>query len=404
MKKKEGFFQRITYRFQRRNMRYQMKKQQKAQKQTTEKLSKKIVELGGSILDVKPKKEEDYCTVLGFRVGRKLVLWSIVLVLLLSITCLYLVLPVSGMADGVRTYRYNALPLKFTQGQVRILAKSGYVAYEGDVSKGMVTGKGTLYREDGSVVYEGEFQNNKYEGEGKLYYPGNRLQYEGQFVNNDFQGKGVSYRKDGTKEYEGEFAFGQKEGRGKLYDKGGQAIYQGNFAKDSIRHQELLGKPVNQVAEMYTGNRVVYENDREYCVVLEDIDSVYISEGDVNTLEQESSVQGVYVLSSSIVLDGKKYKTIHDLKKKFKVISYEGNSSLTMADAVAINEASKESDVLSGEVKLDTSYVFEDVLTVEGMDQSYEAYVYQFEDENIVYTFFAKEKRADFDFYLMEQK
>ena len=404
MKKKEGFFQRITYRFRRRNMRYQMKKQQKAQKQTTEKLSKKIVELGGSILDVKPKKEEDYCTVLGFRVGRKLVLWSIVLVLLLSITCLYLVLPVSGMADGVRTYRYNALPLKFTQGQVRILAKSGYVAYEGDVSKGMVTGKGTLYREDGSVVYEGEFQNNKYEGEGKLYYPGNRLQYEGQFVNNDFQGKGVSYRKDGTKEYEGEFAFGQKEGRGKLYDKGGQAIYQGNFAKDSIRHQELLGKPVNQVAEMYTGNRVVYENDREYCVVLEDIDSVYISEGDVNTLEQESSVQGVYVLSSSIVLDGKKYKTIHDLKKKFKVISYEGNSSLTMADAVAINEASKESDVLSGEVKLDTSYVFEDVLTVEGMDQSYEAYVYQFEDENIVYTFFAKEKRADFDFYLMEQK
>lgn len=402
--KKEGVFQRITYCFRRRKMRYQMKKQQKEQEQSSVKIPEKIKEFGETIVDVKPKKEEDYCTVLGIRMGRKLVLWSIVIVALLSIGCIYLVMPVSGMADGIRTYRYNALPLKFTSGQVRILAESGYVAYEGNVSKGAVNGKGILYSEDGSVVYEGEFQNNKYDGEGKSYYSGNRLQYEGQFVNNEFQGKGTLYRKDGTKEYEGEFAFGQKQGEGKLYDNGGHAIYQGNFVKDSIRYQELLGKPVTEVAEMYTGSRVVYENDKEYCVALEDIDSVYISEGDVNTLEQESSVQGVYVLSSSIVLDGKKYSVINDLKKKFKVISYEGNSSLTMADAVAVNEAAKKMDVLNGEVKMDTTPVFEDVFTVESIDKSYEAYVYQFEDENIIYTFFAKEKRAGFDFYLMEQK
>lgn len=402
--KKEGIFHGITYCFRRRKMRYQMKKKQKEQEQSSVKIPEKIKEFGETIVDVKPKKEEDYCTVLGIRMGRKLVLWSIVIVALLSIGCIYLVMPVSGMADGIRTYRYNALPLKFTSGQVRILAESGYVAYEGNVSKGAVNGKGTLYSEDGSVVYEGEFQNNKYDGEGKSYYSGNRLQYEGQFVNNKFQGKGTLYRKDGTKEYEGEFAFGQKQGEGKLYDNGGHAIYQGNFVKDSIRCQELLGKPVTEVAEMYTGSRVVYENDKEYCVALEDIDSVYISEGDVNTLEQESSVQGVYVLSSSIVLDGKKYSTINDLKKKFKVISYEGNSSLTMADAVAVNEAAKKMDVLSGEVKMDTTPVFEDVFTVDSIDKSYEAYVYQFEDENIIYTFFAKEKRAGFDFYLMEQK
>lgn len=402
--KKEGIFQRITYRFRRRKMRYQMKKQQKEQEQNGVKILEKIKELGGNIVDVKPKKEEDYCTVLGLRMGRKLVLWSLAIVALLSLGCIYLVMPVSGMADGIRTYRYNALPLKFTSGQVRILAESGYVAYEGNVSKGAVNGLGTLYREDGSVVYEGEFQNNKYDGEGKSYYSGNRLQYEGQFVNNEFQGKGTLYREDGTKEYEGEFAFGQKQGAGKLYDNGGHAVYQGSFVKDSIRYQELLGKPVTEVAEMYTGSRVVYENDQEYCVALEDIDSVYISEGDVNTLEQESSVQGVYVLSSYIVLDGKKYNTINDLKKKFKVISYEGNSSLTMADAVAVNEAAKKMDVLDGEVKMDTTPVFEDVFTVDSIDKSYEAYVYQFEDENIIYTFFAKEKRADFDFYLMEQK
>ena len=75
-----------------------------------------------------------------------------------------------------------------------------------------------------------------------------------------------------------------------------------------------------------------------------------------------------------------------------------------MADAVAVNEAVKKADVLNGEVKMDTTAVFEDVITVNSIDKSYEAYVYQFEDENIVYTFFTKEKRADFDFYLMEQK
>lgn len=404
MRKKEGIFQRISYYFNRRKMRYRIKKQEKVQKQNVVNGFAKLKEAAQTAVDVKPKKEEDYCTVLGFSVGRKLILWCIALAALLSIVCIYLVMPVSGMSDGIRTYRYNALPLKFTSGQVRILAESGYVAYEGEVSKGAANGMGTLYRQDGSVVYEGEFKNNKYDGEGKSYYQENCLWYKGQFADNLFQGKGILYRKDGTKEYEGEFAFGQKQGEGKLYNKRGNAIYQGNFVKDTICYQEFLGKSVTEVAEMYTGSRVVYENDKEYCVVLEDIDSVYISKGNVNTLEQESSVEGVYVLSSSIVLDGKKYKTINDLKKKFKVVSYEGNSSLTMADAVAVNEAVKKTDVLDGEVKMGTTAVFEDVYTVDSMDKSYEAYVYQFEDENIIYTFFAKEKRADFDFYLMEQK
>ncbi len=406
MGKIKTIFDRIDYKYNRIKMRYYMGKQRRKDQQESDKIEAvaKIKKICAKILDVKPKKEEDYCCVLGFRIGRKRIMWILLAAALISIGCILVVVPEFGKADGVRTYRYNALPLKFTSGQVRILAKSGYVAYEGEVSKGAVSGKGSLYRSDGSLVYEGEFQNNKYQGKGKCYYQGNQLQYEGQFVNNRFQGQGILYRKDGTKEYEGAFSFGQKQGEGKLYGAGGKLIYTGNFVKDRINYQELLGKSVTEMAQMYTGSRVVYENDSEYCVAMADIDSIYISPGTVNTLEQEGTVRGVYVLSSSIVLEGREYKTIGELKKKFKLISYEGNTSLTMADAVAVNVASQKKEVLSGAVTMDTTAVFEDVITVNSVDNAYQAYVYQLEDENTIYTFFCREKGTGFDFYLMEQK
>lgn len=181
-------------------------------------------------------------------------------------------------------------------------------------------------------------------------------------------------------------------------------MYSGNFIKDSIRYQELLGKTVTEVAEMYTGNRVVYENEKEYCVSMEDIDSVYVSQEASNTLEQEGIVQGIYVLSPSIILEGKEYTTIKELKKKFKLISYEGNTSLSVADAVAVNVVSEKTEVLNGKITMDAEKVLDDVITVNGVDESYQAYIYRLEDENIVYTFFSKEKSEGFDFYLMEQK
>lgn len=408
MGKIKNVFYRANYKYNRIKMRYHMEKQRRKelQEQKSDKIriAAKIKKIFRSVADVKPKKEDDYCSVLGFPVGKKLILWILLAAALVSVGCILLVMPEAGMADGVRTYRYNALPLRFTSGQVRILAKSGYVAYEGEVSGGAANGKGTLYRNDGSLVYEGEFQNNKYQGEGRCYDRKNQLQYEGQLVNDQFQGQGILYRKDGTKEYEGTFSLGQKQGEGKLYDAGGKLVYTGSFVKDRISYQELLGKSVTEVAQMYTGRCVVYENDSEYCVSMEDIDSIYVSEGAVNTLEQEGTVQGVYVLSSSIVLEGTEYKTIAGLKKKFKLISSEGNTALTMADAVAVNAASQKTEVLNGTVTMDTTAVFEDVITVNSVDKSYQAYVYRLEDENIIYTFFSKEKGTGFDFYLMEQK
>lgn len=402
------FFQKINYKYSKMKMRYHMKKQHRKELRKEEAQREgvltKVRRFCADLVDVKPKKEEDYCSLLGLRVGKKLALWILFIAAVISVSCILLIVPASGSADGVRTYRYNALPLKYTSGQVRILARSGYVAYEGEISKGAANGQGILYRKDGSIAYEGEFQNNKYQGEGKCYLKGNQLQYEGSFVNNQFQGQGVLYREDGTKEYEGTFSLGEKQGEGKLYNAGGGLVYTGNFVKGIIQYQELLGRSVTEAAKMYTGNRVIYQNDSEYCVVMEDIDSVYVSRGASNTLEQEGIVQRVYVLSPFIVLEGTEYNSIKELKKKFKFISYEGNTSLSMADAVAVNVASSKTEVLSGAAAMDTEAVLEDVITVNDVDSSYQAYIYQFENENIIYTFFSREKGDKFDFYLMEQK
>lgn len=404
---KHNFFQKINYEYSRVKMRYRIKKQhRKGQHREKQKNTDttKIHKICKKIFDIKPKKEDDYYSVMGLRIGKKIGLWILFIVALVSIAGIVMVVPKSGFTDGIRTYRYNALPLRYTSGQVRILAKSGYVAYEGEISKGAANGQGTLYRKDGSIVYEGELKNNQYQGKGKYYFDGIQLQYEGEFVNNKYQGQGILYRKDGSKEYEGTFSAGEKQGEGKLYNTAGSLIYSGNFVKDRVRYQELLGKSVTQAAKMYTGKRVVYENDNSYCVSMEEIDSLYISEGASNTLEQEGIVQGVYVLSPSIVLEGVEYKAIKELKKKFKLISYEGNTSLSMADAVAVNVAAAKTPVLNGEISMDTESMLDDVITVNRVDESYEAYIYRLEDDNIVYTFFCKEKGQEFDFYFMEQK
>lgn len=402
------FFQNIRFRYDRMKMRHRVsiekRKALKAFAGRQEKISVKIRTFFERFLDFKVKERQDTYTVLGFRTGRKTVVCLLLVITVVSILGIASVVPVGGMADGVRTYRYNALPLKFTDGQVRILGKSGYVAYEGQVSKGAVNGEGVLYAKDGSLVYQGEFQNNKYQGEGKVYYSGNQLQYEGQLTNNQFQGEGILYRKDGSKEYEGSFALGKKQGAGKLYDKGGKLVYTGNFVRDGIQYKEILGKSAADVAQMYTGARMIYEGDQEYCVYMKDIGSIYVSKSAQNTLEQEGNVEGIYVLSDAIYLDGKEYSSIKELKKKFRIISYEGNTSLTAADAVAVNAFSEKNEVLHGMVTMDTTEVFEDVITVNSVDKSYQAYVYQMEEDGITYTFFAGEKGTGFDFYLMERE
>jgi hypothetical protein len=357
------------------------------------------------IFDVRPKDEADYYTVGVLMISKKLAFAVVILVMFLCGYYIWLTLPVKSESDAnCKAYKYNSMALKFADGKVEILGKSGYTAYIGNVEAGVVSGTGTLYRPDGSVVYTGEFDANKYNGTGKLYDENENLIYEGAFEENLYQGEGKEYRKDGSLLYEGEFTAGRKNGAGKLYDSSGNAIYTGNFQLDEVRYQELLGKATSEVAEIYTGKRIIYESDTDYCVYMQDISAVYCGEDGTDSLDGKWTVSEVYVLKPEIGIEGVIYSDMTEIEKILGEPVYEGNTNLSLPDEVALNLAIKDGkqEALFGEAALTQTELYSDAYQIENYEKNYTVYLYVFEKDGILYQFFCKDTGKDFSFYSIE--
>lgn len=357
------------------------------------------------LFDVKPKDEKDYYSFLGFMVSRKL---AMAIVIVISVCCVGFLWTTKSEntteKSPYKTYKYNSIPLKFKTDKVGILAKSGYTAYVGDIEDGIVKGTGVLYNSDGNVVYEGEFDANAYNGTGKLYYPNTHLEYEGEFKDNRYDGEGKLYRENGTLKYEGNFRQGCIDGEGKLYSETQELIYTGNYQNNEIIYPELIGKSTSDVSKMYTGKREIYSSDTQYCVYMKDIDAIYYGADQSNTLEEDFKVAGLYVLKQDIYIDGKYIDKISELNSSMESLVYEGNTTLTECDEVALNKTSEivGKDVLYGKASYKTEAVFDDVFELSDFDRQYTAYIYVYEKDGIIYTFFCKDKSAGFDFYMIE--
>jgi hypothetical protein len=357
------------------------------------------------LFDIKPKDEDDYYSFLGFMISRKL---AMALVIIISVLCFSFLWTnkSAGTSDvsAYKTYKYNSIPLKFKTDKVAILAKSGYTAYVGDVEKGMVKGTGVLYNSDGNVVYDGEFDENKYNGQGKLYYPNTQLEYEGEFKDNEYEGEGTLYRENGTKMYSGNFSNGKMAGEGQLYSSTQELIYSGNFQNGEIIYQELLDKDTTDVATMYTGKREIYTADDVYCVYMKDIDAIYYGEDQSNSLDESFKVTGVYVLKDSINLDGIVFNQINDIMECMDICLYEGNTVLSDSDEIALNKTCElyGDDILYGKSTYKEETVFDDVFEISNFDRQYAVYIYVYSKNDIIYTFFCKDKNEGFDYYLIE--
>lgn len=368
--------------------------------------SDKAKETVKKLLDLRPENEDDYYSIGGFLVSRKL---AFVLALAVAVICALFaasfIPDIAKEETGVyRVYKYNSVGLKFISDKVRILGKSGYMAYTGDVDKGEVTGEGTLYSPDGHVVYSGSFDNNMYNGSGKRYYDNSRLWYEGSFKDNHFDGEGTMYREDGTIWYSGDFSQDNMEGEGQLYGKSGQPVYKGTFIRNDILFKELLGKSTSEVSGMYTGENVVYESSTDYCVCMKDINALYFGNTGENRLDEEVKVSGVYVLSDSISFDSERAGDIKAVKKVLGAPLYEGNTALSIKDKAALLEACKrQKDVLYGKPDMAVKAVFDDVYEISDTGEEYLVYMYVFEREDTVYTFFCKDRNEGFAFYMISQ-
>lgn len=367
----------------------------------------KLRTLFQKLSDVKPKSQEDYLTVGAWLVSRKLALLLILGACVLCGSYIWMVKPQSvGGESPYKTYKYNSPALKLQTDTVCILGKSGYKAYVGQIQEGVITGIGTLYRKDGTVAYAGEFSGNAYNGQGKRYYESENLWYEGTFSDNEFDGEGSLYRENGTLQYEGEFLRGYMEGAGVLYDGGENPVYTGSFQKNEIRYEELLGKTASQTAQMYTGERRVYESEEDYCVVMPDINAAYYSVSGDASLDGEWMTKGVYVFKDYLYINGVKVQDIQEVRALLGEPEYEGNTNVSGNDAVAVNEAYSLmdiGDILYGKVEMSTTPLFEEVIRVDSYDTGYLVYIYVFQTKDRTYTFYCGEKEKEFAFYLLEE-
>jgi len=358
------------------------------------------------MFDVKPKDKDDYYQFFGWLVSKKLAYVTIILVGVISAYFLYgnrANIWGGGSADGVKTFKYNSLMLRFTTGDVRIKAKSGYTAYEGAVQKGKVTGAGKLYDKNGTLVYEGNFEDNEYSGQGIRYYENGNLWYNGSFLENLFSGQGIEYRRNGSRLYEGDYVSGMKQGNGTLYDNGNNPIYTGEFSADHILYSALLGKTAAEVSEAYTGERVLYEGSDVFDVYLPDIEALYQSSEKDNSLDDSMKVDRVYVLKHQFDTNAGSLKTMDEIEDYFGDPVYEGYSDAEQSELLSIHFVRDlTGDVFYDDAGLVTTSTYDDYLHIEDYNDMV-LYLYSFEQGGIRYTFIARDINQPFGFYIIEE-
>lgn len=346
------------------------------------------------LLDVRPRHKKDYYGMFRWLVSKRLAFAIVIVLGMAAIVYIALMVPArfagkDAAAAAIPTYKYRSIPLKFHEGTVQILARDGHVAYVGDVAKGSAAGSGTLYDKAGDLVYEGDFQSSMYNGQGTLYYPGGALRYRGQFTDNLFNGVGNYYRLSGSLEYTGDYVAGVRTGLGKLFNSAGSPIFEGSFLNNNIVFSDFLGKPTTETAQLYTGQSTVYDSGSEYCVSMPEIGAVYAVKDGSNTLENEWTVSSVYVLSSNIALDGQTFDTIAQLQSVFGEPIYFGTAWVDLPESVAINQLTQAQPELMLPVELMTEASFDNVFNVTSYDRNYQIYLYTFQRDGLLYSFYA---------------
>lgn len=363
-----------------------------------------VREFFSNLLDVRPRDKRDYYPIFRWLVSKRLAFVLVVGSGIVSAIYISSMLPVRQTGGSeTPTYKYRSLPLKFQSGAVNILGKGGYLAYTGEISNGTANGQGTLYAPDGSIVYEGDFSDSKYNGSGTLYYENGTPRYVGGFTDNQYNGVGSSYRPSGVMEYSGDYVSGLRSGTGTLYNSVGSQIFHGSFLNDAIVYQSFLDRPTSEVSQLYGGKTQVYQTGSEYCAALPEINAVYSVKDGSDTLENEWTVDRIYVLRNSVPLQSGTCSTLRQLTAALGEPIYFGTAWVDLPEAVAWNQlaAQQPEDLPPVEMTIETA--FENVFNVTEYDQDFQVYLYTFQEEGLFYTFyFTGAGESEFVMYAIE--
>jgi hypothetical protein len=114
--------------------------------------------------------------------------------------------------------------------------------FEGNVTDGVINGKGVFHFSTGEV-YEGEWKDNNYCGSGSIKLSSDR--YDGEFSESKYNGKG-KYSWNNGDSYEGDWVLGKMSGQGTYYfaeiKKAVEADYKSKF-NGKVKNIEFYIKP-----------------------------------------------------------------------------------------------------------------------------------------------------------------
>ena len=117
-----------------------------------------------------------------------------------------------------------------------------YWIYEGEFTKGRVTGQGRTIQGERSdlrgCIYDGKHDEWNADGQGTYFRPDGTKEYEGQWKSDKYHGQGTSFRPDGTKEYEGEWEESCWRGDGTLYRPDGSISRNGTWGNGGAKGYE----------------------------------------------------------------------------------------------------------------------------------------------------------------------
>ncbi len=356
------------------------------------------------VFNVRPRDKKDYYTFGRWMVSKRLCFAIVIIAGTLSLIYIYYAHARNYFQTTdhrVKTYSYNSLLLKFAKGTVRIKGKSGYIAFEGDVSGGACEGQGRLYDPNGSLVYDGNFTNSKYEDMGKRYYPDGTLYYTGNFHENMFSGEGKLYRTNGSLEYNGDFLLNMKEGEGTLYDNGHNTLFEGRFTHDEIMYSDFLGKSATEMAAAYRGDLTMYGTDEERIRYMPEIQALTVEYGDDESVDSEYHVDSVYVLKDKFSVGQNQIETISDLSSVLGTPTYEGTGRALLSELIVINKLNESSSgqVLNGPGEIELNKVYTEYQEVESFQQDYDVYLHSYLRDGLIYTFVSEEGSDRFAFY-----
>lgn len=359
------------------------------------------------VLNVRPRDKDDYYPMGRWLVSKKLAFAVVIVVGVLSLV--YIIaswgaLFPSRANDGIKTYSYNNVLLKFAKGTVRIKGKSGYLAYEGEVSNAACNGVGELRNPAGFVVYQGNFARSMYEGEGTQYYDDGSIHYQGGFHENLYTGDGKLYRPNGSLEYEGDFSFNKKEGEGTLYDFGHNMVFTGQFTLDDIKYSDLIGKHSGELAEAYGGDIIMYQSVQERARYMPDINAMTVEYLDEASVDTEASVEAVYVLRDDFNTADGYVRTFQDINAVLGQPVYVGVSYGTFPELLAINKLNADGDgvILSGEADITMNSIYNEYMEVTDYDTEYNVYLHTYHKDGLSYTFVTEQGLDTFYFYFIQ--